>query len=413
MSKKIDERIPREVGKGALPDHPAIKTPWEKLISYHDAAHFCSRYGATVAASMMQVYRILVPDYEKRCEAICKNAYARLYPLFSGPYGPVIGIDKHNAHPFCRGNFTGSLNGDSGDDRYLMCGRVTDFGTYRVEKELDVCDWDIVGSELCRATTQSLQGVADGYAVHMKEGPRVEFHMVEARGCGDRHCRIVAESREKFPMPEHKQWECFGPIATSDQIKDTAEEYTVKESMIFREETNYKFCNGTCMEEDPNTALAGCASATGTDYLIPVLEELIKDGTLDEKFVDHVIRCVFEAAGKTAFGDFYTKDAVRSWLGAPADVNDGRLMGAYLETVMQCLTVPYEIEAFNKEEVIYLVDRAKLQRRMPRLVTAYLALWGGEVRTLAGAQWFLWEEPGDAGDDKVRIVIKKKIDKYC
>ena len=88
-------------------------------------------------------------------------------------------------------------------------------------------------------------------------------------------------------------------------------------------------------------------------------------------------------------------------------------MGAYLETVMQCLTVPYEIEAFNKEEVIYLVDRAKLQRRMPRLVTAYLALWGGEVRTLAGAQWFLWEEPGDAGDDKVRIVIKKKIDKYC
>ena len=62
----IDERIPREVGKGALPDHPAIKTPWERLISYHDTAHFCSRYGAVVAASMMQVYRILVPDFEKR-----------------------------------------------------------------------------------------------------------------------------------------------------------------------------------------------------------------------------------------------------------------------------------------------------------------------------------------------------------
>lgn len=413
MSKKIDERIPREVGKGALLEHPAIKTPWERLISYHDAAHFCSRYGAVIAANMMQVYRILVPDFEKRCEAICKNAYNRMYPFFSSPYGVAIGTEKHNVHPFCKGNFTGAMNGDSGDDRYLMCGRVTDFGTYRVEKELDVCDWDIIGSELCRATTQSLQGVADGYTAHLKKGPRVEFHMVEARGCGDRHCRIVAESREKYPMPEHKQWECFGPIATADQIKNTTEEYTVKESMIFREETNYKFCNGTCMEEDPNTALGGCASATGTDYLLPTFDDLIKDGTLDEKVVDHVIKCVFEAAGKTAFGDFYAKEGLKQWLGAPADVNDGRLMGAYLETILQCILVPYEIEAFNKEEVIYLLDREKLQRRMPKLIPAYLALWGGEVRSLVSAEWFLWEEPGDAGADKVRIKIAKKIDKYC
>ena len=37
--------------------------------------------------------------------------------------------------------------------RDIMCGRCQDFGTYRCEKELDVCDWDIVGSELCRTTT--------------------------------------------------------------------------------------------------------------------------------------------------------------------------------------------------------------------------------------------------------------------
>ena len=66
MSKKIDERIPREVGKGALPDHPAIKTPWEKLISYHDAAHFCSRYGATVAAKMC--------IRDRRYGALCADA---------------------------------------------------------------------------------------------------------------------------------------------------------------------------------------------------------------------------------------------------------------------------------------------------------------------------------------------------
>jgi hypothetical protein len=81
--------------------------------------------------------------------------------------------------------------------------------------------------------------------------------------------------------------------------------------------------------------------------------------------------------------------------------------------VLQCLTVPYEIEAFNKEEVIYVIDRAKLQRRMPRIINAYLAYWGGQTRTLVSALWFLWEEPGDAGEDKLRIRIAKKIDKFC
>lgn len=411
MSKKIDERIPREVGKGALADHPAIKTPWERLISYYDATHFSARYGAVVAANFMQVYRILVPDYEKRAEALCTNGYNRMYGVFSSPMGPMIGIDKLNAHPFCRGNFTGALNGDSGDDRYLMCGRVTDFGTYRVEKELDVCDWDIIGSELCRATTQSLQGVSDGYQNHMKAGPHVEYHMVEARGCGDRHCRIVAECRKKYPMPEHKNWECMGPIATADMIKDTAEEYTVKESMIFREESNYKFVNGTCFEESPSTALPGNASATGADYFLPTFDDLIRDGTLNSDTVDHVIRCVFEAAGKTAFGDFYAKQGLCQWLNAPADVDDGRLMGAYLEVVLQCLCVPFEIEAFNKEEVIYVIDRAKLERRLPKLSIAYLALWGGAVKTLVSALWSLWEE--DSPEGKLRIKIGKKIDKFC
>ena len=44
---------------------------------------------------------------------------------------------------------------------------------------------------------------------------------------------------KKFPMPEHEQWECFGPVATADQIKYTREEDTVSESMMFREECDF------------------------------------------------------------------------------------------------------------------------------------------------------------------------------
>lgn len=132
--------------------------------------------------------------------------------------------------------FTGALPGDQGDDALLICGRLQDFGTYRCEKELDECPWDICGSELCRATTMSLQTVAEAYNEIHRKGPTMEYCMVEAKGCGDRHCRIMAESREKYPMTEYEIWESFGPVATADQIKFTPDEECVKEPMAFREE---------------------------------------------------------------------------------------------------------------------------------------------------------------------------------
>lgn len=412
MSKKIDERLPRGIGEGVLPNHAAVKSPWEKLVSYYDAANYACRYSAVVGSAIMQAYRILIPDYVERSQAMCKNAYARLYPPFASPYGKMA-IDEHNIHPFCKGNFVGGLNGDAGDEKLRMYGRVNDFGTYRVEKELDYCPWDIIGSELCRSTTQSLQGTADGEAIHLENGPKVEYHMVEAKGCGDLHCRIVAECREKYPMPEHEQWECFGPVATADQIKFTKEEDLLDKSQIFREECNYTFCNGTCMESSPADAYQLIPMSNGSMYILPTIDDHIKDGTLDEKTVDHVLKCVCEAAGKAAFGEFYAKEGLRNWLGVPKEIDDGRIMGAHIEMFLQCMRIGYEIEAFNGEEVIYVIDRAALENNMPKMVIAYLATWYGMTKSLVSAMWSLWEEPGDAPADKVRIKIAKKIDKFC
>ena len=412
MKKKIDERLPREIGAGALPNHAAVKSPWEKLVSYHDAVHYVCRYGAVFSAAVMQAFRILVPDYVERSKALCANAYKRLYVPFSQIVGPMA-MEEHHIHPFCRGNFVGALNGDSGDDQLMMYGRVNDFGTYRAEKELDDCPWDIVGSELCRATTQSLQGVADAEAEYLQPGPRIEYHMVEAKGCGDLHCRIVAESREKYPMPNHEQWECFGPVATAEQIKFTPEEECLKESQMFRAECNYTFCNGTCMECDSTSAYPMVYQSTGATYIFPTIDDLIENGTLNEVFVDHVLKCVCEAAGKAAFGEFYAKEGLQNWLGVPKDVEDGRVMGAHIEIVLQCMRVPYEIEAFNQEEVIYVIDRNALANRMPKQVDGYIAFWYGMTKTLVNAMWSLWEEPNGVEKDKLRIKIAKKIDKYC
>lgn len=236
--------------------------------------------------------------------------------------------------------------------------------------------------------------------------------MVEAKGCGDRHCRIVAESREKYPMPPHEQWECFGPVATADQIKDTREEDTVKESMVFREESDYKFTNGTNMEKNAAESILIPVSTAASLYILPTVDAMIRAGKLDEKTANHVLRCVCEAAGKAAFGECYAKDGLRSFLGVPREIDDGRMMGGHIEMVLQSLRIPYEVEAFNGDEVIYVIDRAALGMMAGELnVQAHIAYWYGMTRTLVSTQWFLREE--DSPEGKLRIKIAKKIDKFC
>lgn len=413
MTKKIDERLPREVGSSALPLHAGVKSPWEKIVSYHDAAHYCQRYTAAVGAAMMQVLRLLEPDYVERSKALCANAYNRLDYINKIPGVAAAQAAQLNMHPFMRGNFVGGLIGDSGDEDLLMCGRVNDFGTYRAEKELDICYWDIIGSELCRSTTQSLQACADNSALLRRKGPHLEYHMVEAKGCGDRHCRIVAECRAKFPMPEHEQWECFGPVATADQIKYTPEEDTVSESMMFREECNYTFSNGTNYEKDWNNAYPMVHMSNGSTYIIPTFDDLIRSGKVTNEQVDHTIHCVCEAAGKATFIDNFAKEGLRQWLGVPHSISedDGRLMGGYLEMFLQCMRISYDIEAFNGTECIYVIDRAALANNMPKQVDAYVWFWYGMTKSLVNAQWSLWEEESPEG--KLRIKIAKKVDKFC
>ena len=410
MSKKIDPRMPKEVGTGLYP----VKSPWDKMISYHDAAHYVQRYTNVVSAAVMQAFRILIPDYVERSKAMCTNAYNRLSFVYENiPGYPEMNADQLHMHPFMRGNFVGGLIGDAGDEDLLMCGRVNDFGTYRAEKELDVCYWDLVGTELCRSTTQSLQACADHAAQLRPEGPHIEYHMVEAKGCGDRHCRIVAECRKKFPMPPHEQWECFGPVATEDQIKFTKEEDCVDESMMFREECDYLFSNGTNLEKDWTHAYPMVTMSYGATYILPAIDDLIREGRLDSDQVDYVLHCVCEAAGKSTFIDDFSKEGLRLWLGAPHSVSkdDGRLMGGYLEMFLQSLHASYDVEAFNNEECIYVIDRAALANNMPKMVTAYLWFWYGMTKSLVNAQWSLWEEASPEG--KLRIKIAKKVDKFC
>jgi len=408
MTKKIDERIPADSGNGAgLTSYNAVQSPWNKLYSYQEALHYASRFEAVLSAAATQALRIMVPDYETRAEMMCEEAYARL--LATGRNYPDD--DGFGIHPFMCGAYPGALIGDKGDDALLMCGRCQDFGTYRAEKELDICDWDICGSELCRTTTMSLQGQADAAAERHRRGATMEYMMVEAKGCGDRHCRIIAESREKYPAEKHPLWQSFGPAVTDDMKKVTAEEDCVDESMMFREECGYRFVNGTDIETDSSNQMVNLSTGASL-YILPAATEAVKRGYVTREQADHILKCVLEAAGKAVFCERYAVDACRSWLGIPASIGqDGRVLGGLIEVLLQSLVCHYEVEAFNEDEVVLIIDRSGLEITGTKDVPeTHLWMWQGMVKTLVNTQWSVWEE--DSPERKMRIRIAKKIDKF-
>jgi len=408
MSKTVDERIPQNSGDGAgFKAYNAVQTPWNKLFSYQEALHYASRFESVLSAAATQALRIMVPDYETRAQMMCEEAYQRLY--FTGQmYGDDDGF---GIHPFFCGQFAGALIGDKGDDALLMCGRCQDFGTYRAEKELDVCDWDICGSELCRTTTMSLQGQATASAERRRKGPTMDYLMVEAKGCGDRHCRIIAESREKYPAPPHKLWESFGPAVSDEYKKFTEEEDCVSESMMFREECDYHFVNGTNNETDSSNQMINLSTAASL-YILPAIAEAVKREHVTQAMADHILKCVLEAAGKAMFGERYAIRACRDWLGVPNTVGeDGRLLGGLIEVLLQSLVCEYKVEAFNRDEVVLDIDRGGLAIGATQpLCEAHLWMWNGMVKTLVNAMWSVWE--ADSAPGRLRIRIAKKIDKF-
>ncbi len=408
MTKKINARIPADSGDGAgFVKYNAVQSPWNKLYSYQEALHYASRFEAVLSAAVGQAYRIIIPDYETRAQEMCEEAHARLF--YTGTMYP--GDENFGIHPFMCGMYPGALIGDKGDDALLMCGRCQDFGTYRAEKELDVCDWDICGSELCRATTMSLSGQAEATATRHRPGKTMDYMMVEARGCGDLHCRIIAESREKYPAPEHALWESFGPAVSDEYKKFTEEEDCVSESMMFREETNYHFVNGTNEETDSSNQMINLSTAASL-YLIPAIDNAVNKGYTTRENADWILKCVLEAAGKAMFGERYAVRACREWLGVPNSIGeDGRILGGLIDVLLQSLVAHYEVEAFNEDEVIIVIDRSGLGiGGTQQLNEAHLWMWHGMVKTLVNAQWSVWEE--DSPEGKMRIKIAKKIDKF-
>lgn len=414
VNKNIDPRIPKEAGEGSLASYPAVCSPWNKLINAEETLKYVTRISAIQASLMFEVMRILVPDYDERCTILCEASYADGWAPYATPQG-AMSLPFYNTPPFLKGGCMFGLAGDYGDELHTMAGRVNEFSTYRVEKELDNCPIDIVGSELGRATTTMLQAIGDGMN-SAQLGPHVDLQMIEAKCCGDLHCRLIGENREKYPLPDHSYMDCYGPVVAKDQIRCTPEENCAPQAQYLSPETDYKYTNALVMQFGVSESLAQPHLKVLRDIGVAFGQRFFRvcteTGRLTKEEVDNCLRWVFEGAGKAMFTDMFAIKGLRDWMGVPADVNDGRLLGGYIEMILQTIQCPYEIEAFSKDVVIYRIDRKLLVWENSYLTDAWVAQWHGMAKTLISAMYAVWEEQGDAPEEMLRIKIARKVDKY-
>ena len=177
-----------------------------------------------------------------------------------------------------------------------MAGRVIQFTRNRVEKELDTCPWDIVGSELCNMTTSMFTANFDLASSNGTEN-EVALNMCQARGCGNKHCRVVAERRDVYGLPkqdwlEHMQQ----PV---DPIHDTPRERMVKDGQCLRNgQYTQNFGEETSLEKAYHWV-----AQMGWVWSIQFPMMAIKEMAPDEDEFMRVFRIIFATAGKNQFID--------------------------------------------------------------------------------------------------------------
>ena len=361
------------------------------------------------------VQRIFEPSWEKRTEAICDIANMMNMAVAGTPeeqkdYVNASLYEAFNIPELCeKSSWLGGITGDSGDEWENMAGRVVQFTRNRVEKELDTCPWDIVGSELCNMTTSMFTANFDLASSKGTEN-EVALNMCQARGCGNKHCRVVAERRDVYNLPkqgwlDHMQQ----PV---DPIHDTPRERMVKEGQCLRNgQYTQNFGEETSLEKAYHWV-----AQMGWVWSIQFPMMAIKDMAPDEDEFLRVFRIVFATAGKNQFIDPFAKEGLRSYLGVPheMDENDGRILGGYIRYMLDVQQVPYEMVRWTKDETWIKVKSEDFTARyemapLDELVDAYEAQWNGAAKTLVSPEWSCVIEDRDEEDMLIKVIRKEDL----
>lgn len=389
-----------------------VETLWGKLIPEKEAYIYGMRQIAAFSANIFQVMRILEPDYAKRIEAICTAGYEISMLADQGDREEYLKNFRHEQQipELCeKGAWLGGLIGHWGDEMQMMSGRVIQFTPDRVEKELDTCPWDIVGSEMCNMTTALFMANFDLNSSTGEPG-EIALDMCEARGCGDMHCRVVAERRDVYNRKLQGPMDHFGQPAGENTV--TPREKMFKESAVVR---NGKFINPFGNEWDLEYAYHW-AMWSGWVWSVGFPLLAIRDMAPSEEEFNRILRIVFSTAGKAAFIEPSAIKGIRDWMGVPNEIgeNDGRTLGGYIKANLDTQLVPNELIRFDEEETRIQVKISDFEGRYEmspiwELTIGYEALWHNMAKTMVGAEWSCWFEGKD--EEIMTIIVARKVDK--
>ena len=400
-----------------LSSSKCVTTAFGKLIPEGEAYSYCLRTIAAFSANIFQLMRILELDWEKRTAAITEIANMMNCAACAGGEGELERYlndfyDEWNIPELVkRAAWIGAIWGDYGDEAEDMAGRVIQFTPNRVEKELDTCPWDIVGSEMCNMTTGMFTAnfdIASG-GEHGEITNEVQLNMCEARGCGDPHCRVVAERLDAYDL-DHQGWldHRGNPV---DPVHNTPPERRVKHAQGLR---NGQYAQ-TFGEEWSLEKQYNWVAQMGWTWSVSFPLIAIRDMCDDDDEFERLLKIVFATAGKNSFIDPFAREGLRQWLGVPHEINenDPRIMGAYIKAILDCQLLPCEFEAFDEEGVIIRCSAYDFPGRfemapVDEITLGYEAQWHNAVKTLISPEWSVWFE--ENGDDLL-INVGRKIDK--
>ena len=340
--------------------HRGVQTAFGKIIPEKEAYSYCLRTIAAFSANIFQVMRILNDDWEDRTTQIteianmmncaaCAGGEDQLFQYLDAFY------DEWNIPELVkRAAWIGAIWGDYGDEAEDMAGRVIQFTEDRVEKELDTCPWDIVGSEMCNMTTGMFTANFDIAAggEHGEITNDVQLNMCEARGCGNPHCRVVAERRDTFGLEKQGWLDHRG--AAHNPVHDTPPERRVQHAQGLR---NGQYTNAFG-EENSLEWQYNWVAQMGWVWSISFPLIAIRDMAEDDDEFERILKIVFATAGKNSFIDPFAREGLRNWLDIPRSIgdNDPRVMGAYIGAMLGCQLVPFEWELVSPEWSVWIEE---------------------------------------------------------
>ena len=194
-------------------------------------------------------------------------------------------------------------------------------------------------------TTSMFTANFDLASAHGTEN-EVALNMCQARGCGNKHCRVVAERRDVYGLPkqgwlDHMQQ----PV---DPIHDTPRERMVKEGQCLRNgQYTQNFGEETSLEKAYHWV-----AQMGWVWSIQFPMMAIKDMAPMRTSSCGCSALSLPRRARISSSTPFAKEGLRSFLGVPheMDENDGSILGGYIRYMLDAAGSLLGMVRWTKDE---------------------------------------------------------------